>query len=87
VVEEETLVCVYAAVAQRPARGRRSGLRFALDEKRFLAVQEGIRQAFEKVCGPPTECDELRDRSAFPGGLRDERPFLLLLERESAGAN
>lgn len=83
VVEEETLVCVYGAVSQRAVRGRRSGLLFPLDDKRFLGVQEGIRRAFEKVHGPPTECDELRDRSAFPGGLLNERPFLLLIERRS----
>lgn len=87
VVEEETLVCVYGAVSQRPARGRRSGIEFALDEKRFLAVQAGIHQAFEKIHGPPTDCEELRDRGAFPGGLHNERPFLLLLDRGPAEAN
>lgn len=87
VVEEETLICVYAAVSQRPARGGRNGLEFVLNEKRFLGVQEAIRQAFESIYGPPVECDELRDRTAFPGGLRNERPFLLLLERGAAAAN
>lgn len=81
VIEEDTLVCVYGAVSQRPARGTRSGLEFALDTKRFFGVQEGIRGAFEKIHGPPTACDELSDRRAFPGGLRNERPFLLLIER------
>jgi hypothetical protein len=79
--DEDGVLTVYVAVSERAVRGRYSGLMFDLTEKRFLGIQEGFRLAFDERFGPPVLIGELRDRSAFPGGLRWERPFVAMVER------
>ncbi|MCW2993819.1 MAG: hypothetical protein JWQ18_1314 [Conexibacter sp.] len=81
IVEElDDLVAVHVAVSAAPVIGRLSGERFPLTQSRFLALQLAMQAALEEVYGPPALLDELRDTSAFPGGLGEERPFVALVE-------
>lgn len=81
IVEEGDLLALHVAVSIDSVMGRISGLMFPLTEPRFLAIQWGMQRALEAEYGPPALCDELHDRSAFPGRLGRERPFVVLVER------
>ncbi|MDQ3630639.1 MAG: hypothetical protein M3417_05055 [Actinomycetota bacterium] len=82
VVEDDaTTTTLFVAVSERPVAGRHSGLSSPLTERRFVGIILGFRAVLEERYGPPVLTEELRDRSAFPGGLRRERPFLVYFER------
>lgn len=80
---EGSFAAIYVAVSEQPVRGKRSGLQFPLTQERFLLLTEGTREAAEEAFGTTVLADELRERDKFPGGVRGERPFLLLLEPPS----
>lgn len=80
--EDSSYIVVYVAVSTRPVRGPRSGLEFPLDQKRFTLLMEGVREACEARWQPPSLCDELFDRTQFPGPTAgDERAFVVLIGR------
>lgn len=84
--ESGSLLSVYVAVSTRPIPGPRSGLPIALTEERFALIQIAIAAALDAALGQPEFCEELRDRSVFPGPIRkDERAFGVLLERQESG--
>lgn len=75
---EGGLVALFGAVSLRPVKGDRSGYEFPLTNDRFLLLAEAMRQAAEDVFGPEVLSDE---DPKFPGGLSNERAFVLLFER------
>lgn len=74
------LAAVFAAVSVKPVVGDRSGLPFPLTNERFLLLAEAVRAAAEDLLGPEVLAEE---DPRFPGGLDDERGFVLVFELES----
>jgi hypothetical protein len=80
--ESAGLLTVFVAISTRPVPGARSGEPYPLTELRFGLIQTAFCEALEDAISAPEHCEELRDRSLFPGRLRkDERAFGILLER------
>jgi len=79
--DEAGMTTLYVAVSEQLVAGQHSGLSSPLTERRFLGIILGFRAALEERFGPPVLTEELRERSAFPGGVRRERPFLVYFER------
>jgi len=83
VEDDAAMTTLHVAVSERLVAGRHSRLSSPLTERRFLGIMLGFHAALEEAHGPPVLTEELRDRSAFPGGLHGERPFLVYFERGS----
>jgi hypothetical protein len=84
IVTEETgaLLAMYVAVSTKPVPGQRSGMPIAMTEERFSLLQIAVCSALEDTVGQPEVCEEILDRSTFPGRVhRSERVFGILLER------
>jgi hypothetical protein len=75
---EDDFALVVVAVSVKPTRGPRSGHEFPLDQRRFTLLQEGCREAAERL-GCDALSDEIRQSADVPGGLNNERAFGLLL--------
>jgi hypothetical protein len=81
VVESEAgFAVMYVAISEKPTKGSRSGLSFPLTQERFLLIQEGMREAAVSFLDSSVAAEELHDRRKFPGGLHQERGFLLFFE-------
>lgn len=76
------LLAIYVAVSTKPVPGLRSGMPIAMTEQRFSLLQIAVCSALEGIVGRPEVCEEILDRSTFPGRVhRNERVFGILLER------
>lgn len=72
---DDGTVTLQAAVSLEPVIGARSGLPFPLTQERFLLLAEAVRHAAEDMHTPEVLAEEVYD---FPGGLRNERAFMLV---------
>jgi hypothetical protein len=61
----------------QPVKGARSGLQFPLTQQRFLLASEAVRQAAEDLYKPEVLAEQTFE---FPGGLTNERAFVLMFE-------
>lgn len=75
----EGMTLLWVAVSRKPIVGERSGLQFPLDDRRWWLLVERVRQSAQDLLGGDVLADEAFEFPS-PGGIRDERVFLLLSE-------
>ena len=75
--DDKGTVTLHVAISAEPVHGVRSGLEFPLTDQRFHLLAEAVRQAAEALYKPEVLAEPVWE---FPGGLRNERAFVLIFE-------